>query len=63
MAKVADTVVEILEQIGVQRIYGVVGDSLNGITDALQKRKKIKWIGTRHEEVAALAAVGLAICI
>lgn len=56
MTTVADVLVETLEQAGIKRIYGIVGDSLNGITDALQKRKKIEWIHTRHEEVAAFAA-------
>jgi pyruvate dehydrogenase (quinone) len=41
---------------GVQRIYGVPGDSLNGITDSIRTREKIEWIGMRHEEAAAFAA-------
>ena len=41
---------------GVRRIYGVVGDSLNGVTEALRKRGDIDWIHTRHEEAAAFAA-------
>ena len=41
---------------GVRRIYGVVGDSLNGLTDALRRRGDIDWIHTRHEEAAAFAA-------
>ncbi|MBY0377979.1 MAG: ubiquinone-dependent pyruvate dehydrogenase, partial [Gammaproteobacteria bacterium] len=45
-----------LECAGVKRIYGIVGDSLNGLTNALQKRKTIEWVHTRHEEVAAFAA-------
>jgi pyruvate dehydrogenase (quinone) len=58
MAKqtVADILVETLKAVGVQRVYGVVGDSLNGITDSLQRKKGIDWIHTRHEESAALAA-------
>jgi pyruvate dehydrogenase (quinone) len=56
MTTVADVLVENLEKAGVKRIYGIVGDSLNGITNALQKRKTINWIHTRHEEVAAFAA-------
>lgn len=56
MTTVADVFVQTLEQAGIKRIYGIVGDSLNGITDALQKRKSIEWIHTRHEEVAAFAA-------
>lgn len=53
---VADTVAAMLHGAGVRRIYGVVGDSLNGITDALRRRGDIRWIHTRHEEVAAFAA-------
>ncbi len=53
---VADVLVETLQALGVERIYGVVGDSLNGITDSIQRKKKIKWIHTRHEEAAAFAA-------
>jgi pyruvate dehydrogenase (quinone) len=54
--KVADLVVDVLLQAGVQRIYGVPGDSLNGITDSIRTRDDIQWIGVRHEEVAAFAA-------
>src|SRR5437764_954669 len=53
---VADLIAEALAQAGVKRIFGVVGDSLNGLTDALRKRKAIDWIHVRHEEVAAFAA-------
>lgn len=56
MAKVADLFMDILHSAGVQRIYGVVGDSLNGMTEALRKRGDIAWIHTRHEEAAAFAA-------
>ncbi|MGD0851239.1 MAG: ubiquinone-dependent pyruvate dehydrogenase [Bradyrhizobium sp.] len=45
-----------LEKVGVKRIYGVVGDSLNGFTDALRERGKIEWVHVRHEETAAFAA-------
>jgi pyruvate dehydrogenase (quinone) len=54
--KVADLLVDVLAEAGVQRIYGVVGDSLNGITDSIRKRKSPEWIHVRHEEVAAFAA-------
>lgn len=54
--KVADVVIETLHSIGVERIYGVVGDSLNGITDSLRRRGDMAWIHTRHEEAAAFAA-------
>jgi pyruvate dehydrogenase (quinone) len=54
--RAADLITEILYSAGVRRIYGVVGDSLNGITDSLRKRGDIEWIHTRHEEAAAFAA-------
>jgi pyruvate dehydrogenase (quinone) len=52
----ADYMAETLAQAGVKRIYGVVGDSLNGFTDALRRLKSIDWIHVRHEEGAAFAA-------
>lgn len=55
---VADLIVETLDQAGVERIYGVVGDSLNGLTEALRQTGKIEWVHVRHEEVAAFAAAG-----
>src|SRR6476620_3859862 len=54
--KVADLLVEVLGEAGVQRIYGVVGDSLNGITDSIRGRRDLDWIHVRHEEAAAFAA-------
>ena len=56
MPTVADLMAETLTVAGVKRIYGVVGDSLNGFTDSLRKQKKIDWIHMRHEEAAAFAA-------
>jgi pyruvate dehydrogenase (quinone) len=56
MKRVADQFVETLETAGVKRIYGIVGDSLNGLTDAIRQRGKIEWVHVRHEEVAAFAA-------
>jgi pyruvate dehydrogenase (quinone) len=53
---VADQFAEILAAAGVKRIYGVVGDSLNGLTDALRRQGQIEWVHVRHEEVAAFAA-------
>lgn len=53
---VAHQLVEFLVDAGVKRIYGIVGDSLNPVTDALHKCGKIKWVHVRHEEVAAFAA-------
>jgi pyruvate dehydrogenase (quinone) len=58
ITNVADVVAETLQEAGVSRVYGVVGDSLNGITEALRARGRIDWIHTRHEESAAFAAAG-----
>ncbi len=52
----ADYMAQALAQAGVKRIYGVVGDSLNGFTDSLRRLKSIEWIHVRHEEGAAFAA-------
>src|SRR5271167_3348445 len=54
--KVAELLVDVLAEAGVQRIYGVVGDSLNGITDSIRVKKSLQWVHVRHEEVAAFAA-------
>src|ERR1700676_1458588 len=57
MAKtVSEVFVETLIAAGVQRVYGVVGDSLNGLTDAIRKSEQIDWLHVRHEETAAFAA-------
>jgi pyruvate dehydrogenase (quinone) len=56
---VADMLVGVLEQIGVKHIFGLIGDSLNPLADAV-RRSQIQWIGVRHEEGAALAAGGQA---
>ena len=54
--RVAETIIETLIAAGVRRIYGVVGDSLNGLLEEIRKRNDIEWIGVRHEETAAFAA-------
>src|SRR5271170_2999773 len=54
--RVADLLVDVLVGAGVQRVYGVPGDSLNGITDSIRTRETIQWIGVRNEEAAAFAA-------
>jgi pyruvate dehydrogenase (quinone) len=56
--RVADIILDSLIASGVKRIYGVSGDSLNGITDAIRERgkEKISWIHVRHEETAGFAA-------
>src|ERR1700684_3456927 len=56
---VADILVEALQKIGVRHIFGLIGDSLNPLADAV-RRSDIEWIGVRHEEGAALAAAGQA---
>jgi pyruvate dehydrogenase (quinone) len=56
MTTVADTIVEILEDAGVERVYGLPGDSLNGFTDALRRAGGVAWQHVRHEEAAAFAA-------
>jgi pyruvate dehydrogenase (quinone) len=56
MTTAADYLVEALTQAGVKRIYGVVGDSLNGISDSLRRSGEIDWVHVRHEEGAAFAA-------
>jgi pyruvate dehydrogenase (quinone) len=53
---VADLLVQTLAAAGVERIYGVSGDSLNGITDSIRRQSQIQWIHMRHEEAAAFAA-------
>ncbi len=55
-SNIAELIVKTLTAAGVKRIYGVVGDSLNGLTEALRKQKSIEWVLLRHEEVAAFAA-------
>jgi pyruvate dehydrogenase (quinone) len=54
--RVADLVTKVLAEAGVRRIYGVSGDSLNGITDSIRERNDLQWIHVRHEETAAFAA-------
>ena len=53
---VADQFAEVMAAAGVKRVYGIVGDSLNGLTDSIRRQGKIDWIHVRHEEVAAFAA-------
>lgn len=53
---VADIFVDALEDFGVERVYGLAGDSLNGITDRIFKSQKMEWVHVRHEEAAAFAA-------
>lgn len=53
--KVADLVIETLQKAGARRCYGIVGDTLNHVTDAI-RRSEIEWVHVRHEEAAAFAA-------
>jgi pyruvate dehydrogenase (quinone) len=54
--RVGDQLIARLAEAGVERIYGVVGDSLNPVTDALRLNNKVKWIHVRNEEAGAFAA-------
>src|SRR6202166_3405240 len=56
---VSNVLIGVLEQIGVKQIFGLIGDSLNPLADAV-RQSNIEWIGVRHEEGAALAAAGQA---
>jgi len=57
MAKsAAEVMVDTLAASGVRRVYGLPGDSLNGITDAIRQHEEMQWVHVRHEEVAAFAA-------
>jgi pyruvate dehydrogenase (quinone) len=53
---VADLLVDVLAEAGVRQVYGVCGDSLNGITNSIRTNKHIQWVHVRHEETAAFAA-------
>src|ERR1700721_4737362 len=55
-AKIAELLLDTLVAAGVKRVYGLAGDSLNGLTDAIRKRDDLQWIHVRHEETAAFAA-------
>src|SRR6202789_1906683 len=63
MSNVREVLVETLIANGVDRVWGLPGDSLNGVTDAIRTRPEIQWMHVRNEEAAAVAAVGQAICI
>jgi pyruvate dehydrogenase (quinone) len=52
----AESIVTALGDLGVRTVWGVVGDALNPVTDAIRRDDRLRWIGTRHEEVAAFAA-------
>src|ERR1700760_3593376 len=69
MANLAEQLITVLRQAGVERIYGVVGDSLNPIVDAIRRTEDIRGVHVRNEEAAAFAAAaeaqltgGVAVC-
>jgi len=70
MTTVAELLIESLADYGIKTVWGVVGDALNPVTDAIRREQRIEWIGVRHEEVGAFAASaqaqlseGLAVCM
>ena len=56
MTTVAEGLVQVLHELGVRQVWGVVGDALNPITDAIRQQPALEWIGVRHEEAGAFAA-------
>ena len=56
MTTIAEQIVAALADLGVKTVWGVVGDALNPVTDAIRREDRIEWVGTRHEEAAAFAA-------
>ena len=56
MSTVAELLIESLAEYGVTTVWGVVGDALNPVTDAIRREDRIDWIGVRHEEAGAFAA-------
>jgi pyruvate dehydrogenase (quinone) len=67
---VARVIVDALAELGVRQVFGVVGDALNPLTDAIRTTDGVEWVGCRHEEAAAFAASaqsqltgGLAVCM
>src|ERR1700710_313565 len=56
MTTVAEQIVTALADLGVKQVWGVVGDALNPVTDAIRTEPRMEWIGVRHEEAGAFAA-------
>ena len=56
MTTVAELLISALAEHGVSQVWGVVGDALNPVTDAIRREDRMEWVGVRHEEVAAFAA-------
>ena len=70
MTNVAELIVDALPELGVRSVWGVVGDALNPVTDAIRREERLEWIGVRHEEAGAFAACaqaqltdGLGVCM
>src|SRR5438128_717411 len=58
MAKtIGELLVDTLVEVGVGQVFGVVGDALNPFTDAIRREPRIRWLGVRHEEGAALRTI------
>jgi len=57
---VGELLASTLVELGVQQVFGIVGDALNPFTDAIRRQNRLAWLGVRHEEGAALAAAGQA---
>ena len=56
MTTVAEFLIAALADHGVSQVWGVVGDALNPVTDAIRREERMEWVGVRHEKVAAFAA-------
>ncbi|MEN8704854.1 MAG: thiamine pyrophosphate-binding protein [Nocardioides marinisabuli] len=56
MTTVAELIIESVAEHGTTEVWGVVGDALNPVTDAIRREDRLRWMGVRHEEVAAFAA-------
>ena len=56
MTTVAELLIDALAELGVRTVWGVVGDALNPVTDAIRREDRIEWLGVRHEEAGAFAA-------
>ncbi len=57
MPTVAEHLIESLAEHGVTQVWGVVGDALNPVTDAIRREDRVEWVGVRHEEAAAFAGI------
>jgi pyruvate dehydrogenase (quinone) len=56
MSTIAENLISSLYDLGVRTVWGVVGDALNPVTDAIRQQEGMRWIGVRHEEAGAFAA-------